>query len=137
MTCDTATAEKMLLLQNWTPAWALAHAFENDVMSMYRLTTRMGRYTMVGTTVKQPDKLPKDVGADETHTAISGQTVSCATTVAEQCVLGASLSVGAGEEELTDASRQFQQDAQPIQPDDHPETVNTDRWQATMNPWRT
>ncbi len=136
MTCDTATAEKILFLQKWAPAWALAHAFEKDVMSIHRFTIRMGRYTMVGTTVKQPDKLPKNVGADETHTAISGQTVYCATTVGEQCFLGASMSVGAGEEELTDAYQQFQQEAQQIQPDYQPETVNTDGWQATMNAWR-
>ena len=137
MTCDTATAEKILFLQKWAPAWALAHAFDKDVMSIHRLTLRMGRYTMVGTTVKQPDKLPKEVGADEKHTTISGEKVYAATTVAEQCFLGASVSVGAGEEELTDAYGQFQREAQQIQPDYQPETVNTDGWQATMNAWRT
>ncbi len=136
MSCDTAPAEKMLFLQKWAPAWALAHAFENDVMTIHRLTSRMGRYTMVGTTVKQPDTLPKDVGADETHTTISGEKAYGATTVAEQCFLGASMRVGAGEEELTDASRQFQHEAQQIQPDYQPETVNTDGWHATMNAWR-
>ncbi len=127
----------MLFLQKWAPAWALAHAFENDVMTIHRLTTRMGRYNMVGTTVKQPDTLPKDVGADDTHTTMSGEKAYCATTVAEQCFLGASMSGGAGEEELTDAYRQFQHEAQQIQPDYQPETVNTDGWHATMNAWRT
>jgi len=137
MTCDTATAEKILFLQKWAPAWALAHAFEKDVMTIHRLTNHMGRYNLVGTTVKQADTLPKDVGADEKHGTLSGETVYCATTVAEQCFLGASVSIGAGEEELTTAYRQFQREAQQIQPDYQPETVNTDGWQATMNAWRT
>ena len=85
MTCDTATAEKILFLQKWAPAWALAHVFDKDVMTIHRLTLRMGRYTLVGTTVKQPDTLPKNVGADEKHTTISGEKVYAATTVAKQC----------------------------------------------------
>jgi hypothetical protein len=137
MTCDTATAEKILFLTKWAPAWALAHVFERDVMTIHRLTNRMGRYNIVGTTVKQADTLPKDVGADEKHSTISGEKVSIATTVAEQCFLGASVSVGAGEEELTDAYKQFQREAQQVQPDYQPDTVNTDGWQATMKAWRT
>ncbi len=61
MTCDTNTAGKILFLQKWAPAWALVHAFEKDMMTIYRLTNRMGRYNIVGTTVKQADKLPKAV----------------------------------------------------------------------------
>jgi hypothetical protein len=137
MTCDTATAEKILFLQKWAPAWALAHAFEKDVMTIHRLTTHMGRYALVGTTVKQADNLPKDVGADEKHTTISGETVYVATTVAKQCFFGASVSAGAGQEDLTEAYRQFQREAQQIQPDYQPETVNTDGWQATINAWCT
>ncbi len=68
-------------------------------MTVHRLTTHMGRYNIVGMTVKQADKLPKDLGADEKHSTISGEKVSIATTVAEQCFFGASVSVGAGEEE--------------------------------------
>ncbi len=104
---------------------------------IHRLPTHMGRYTIVGTTVKQTDKLPKDLGADEKHSTMSGEKVYLATTVAEQCFFGASVSVGAGEEELTDAYRQFQREAQQVQPDYQPETVNTDGWQATMKAWRT
>ncbi len=137
MTCETQTAEKILFLTKWAPAWALAHVFEKDVMMIHRLTTHMGRYNIVGTTVKHGDKLPEDLGADEKHSTISGETVSIATTVAEQCFFGASVSVGAGEEEFTEAYGQFQREAQQVQPDYQPETVNTDGWQATMKAWRT
>jgi len=136
MTCDTATAEKILFLRKWAPVWALAHVFDYDVMFIHRLTLQMGRYSLIGTTVKQLERLPTDVAADEKQTSISGETVHIATTVAENCFLGASISPGAGEAELTEAYRQFYREAQQVQPDYQPETVNTDGWQATMNAWR-
>ena len=137
MTCETATADQILFLRKWVPVWALAHAFHTDAMFIHRLTLQMGRYNIVGTTVKPPEAVPKDLGADEKHTTISGETVYAATTVAENCFLGASLSPGAGEADLTDAYRQFQREAQQVQPAYQPDTVNTDGWQATMNAWRT
>jgi hypothetical protein len=137
MTCDTETAEKILFLGKWAPSWALARVFKKDIMTIYRLSTHMGRYNMVGTTVKSPEKLPKHLGADEKHSRISGEKVFIATTVAEHCFLGASVSIKAGEDELTKAYGQFQQEAQQVQPDYQPETVNTDGWQATMNTWST
>lgn len=137
MTCETETAEKILFLGQWAPDWALAHVFEHDVMMMYRLRTHMGRYNMVGTTVKTPTALPKHVGADEKHSRISGEKVYLATTVGKDCYLGASVSQGAGEEDLTTAYGQFQREAQQVAPDYQPDTVNTDGWKATMNAWKT
>jgi hypothetical protein len=137
MTCDTDTAEKILFLAKWAPDWALAHVFNKDVMMIYRLKTHMGRYNIVGTTVKDPAKLPTDLGTDEKHSRISGETVYIATTVGQDCFLGASVSVGAGEDELTEAYGQFELEAHQIQPDYQPKTVNTDGWQATMKAWRT
>lgn len=135
MTCDTDTAEKILFLAKWTPDWALARVFEKDVMMIYRLKTHMGRYNMVGTTVKDPSKLPTDLGADEKHSRISGEKVYLATTVGQNCFLGASVSQGAGEADLTAAYGQFQHEAQQVQPDYQPKTVNTDGWKATRNAW--
>ncbi len=137
MTCDTDTAEKILFLAKWAPDWALARVFQKDVMMIYRLKTPMGRYNIVGTTVKTPEHLPKDLVADEKHSHLSGEKVFIATTVAKQCFLGASVSPGAGEDDLTTAYGQFQHEVQQVQPDYQPDTVNTDGWQATMNAWRT
>jgi hypothetical protein len=137
MTCKTALAEHILFLQKWAPAWALAHVFELDVMTIHRLSQHMGRYNLVGTTVKQAELLPRDLGADEKFSAISGERVYLATTVGDNCFLGASVCVGAGEENLTEAYRHFQHEVQQVQPDYAPDTVNTDGWQATMKAWRT
>ena len=73
--------------------------FHKDVMMVYRLKAHMGRYNMVGTTVKDSTKLPTDLGADEKHSRISGEKGYMATTVGNNCFLGASVSGGAGEEE--------------------------------------
>ena len=137
MTCDTQTADNILFLAKWVPDWALARVFQKDVMTIYRLRTSLGRYNLVGTTVKDSTAIPKDVVADEKHSHISGEKVYIATTAGEHCFLGASVSPGAAEEELTNAYRQFQQEAQQAQPDYQPETVNTDGWKATMNAWKT
>ncbi len=137
MTCDTETADDSLFLANWAPDWALARVFHKDVMMISRLKMPMGRYNMVGTTVKDPTQLPPDLGADEKPSRISGEKVYLATTVGKNCFLGASVSVGAGEDEFTEAYGQFEREAHQIQPDDQPETVKTDGRQATMNAWRT
>ena len=137
MTCDTQTAEKILLLEKWAPAWALAHVFEKDVMTIHRLRQHMGRYNLVGTTVKDAERLPNDLAADEKHSTISGENVYIATTVADQVFLGGAVSIGAGEEPLTDAYGQFKEEVHQVQPDYQPKTVNTDGWQATMKAWHT
>jgi hypothetical protein len=137
MTCDTATAEQILFLAKWAPDWALARVFEKDVMTIYRVRTSLGRYNLVGTTVKVPAVMPTDLVADEKHSTLSGEKVFIATTVGKGCFLGASISSGAGEEELTTAYRQFQRETQQVQPDYQPDSVNTDGWQATQNAWKT
>ena len=75
MTCDTQTADNILFLAKWTPDWALSRVFKKDVMTIYRPRTSLGRYNLVGTTVKNPAKIPNDVGADEKHSQISGEKV--------------------------------------------------------------
>ena len=105
-------------------------------MFIERLKIHMGRYNMVGTTVKHATKLPTDLGADEKHRRISGKKVYIATTVGKDCFLGASVSPGAGEAEFTEAYQQFEREAHQVHPDYQPETVNTDGWRATMKAWQ-
>jgi hypothetical protein len=137
MTCDTATAEQILFLSKWAPDWALARVFQKDVMTIYRLRTSVGCYNLVGTTVKSPAVMPTDLVADEKHSRLAGETVYLATTVGDNCILGVSVSSGAGDTDLTAAYRQFQREAQQASPGYQPQTVNTDGWKATMNAWRT
>ena len=71
------------------------------------MTTAFGRNGIVGTTVKDVDKLPEDLLADEKHVHFNGEKGYIATTVGGDCVLGASLALDAGEAALTGAYGTF------------------------------
>lgn len=138
MTGYTDDVEKPLFLRRWgVPHWALAHVFGHDEQYWYRLENRLGRNSVVGTTVKDSDKLPQDLLADEKHTYFNGHKAYIATTVGHDCVLGASLILGADEKSLTKAYGCFKTEAQNVTPGYEPETVNTDGWDATQSAWRT
>lgn len=137
MTGYTDDVEKALILRRWgVPHWALAYVFGRDEQYWYRLENRLGRNSVVGTTVKDADKLPKDLLADEKHTCFNGEKAYIATTVGDDCVLGASLTLRADEISLTEAYGYFKIEAQDVVPDYKPETVNMDGWEATQSAWR-
>ncbi|WP_207678817.1 hypothetical protein [Desulfonema magnum] len=56
--------------------------------------------------------------------------------MAEECVLGVSVTDSAAEESLKEACGTYREEARNVAPDYSPETVNTDEWQATMNAWK-
>jgi transposase-like protein len=56
-----------------------------------------------------------------------------ATTVGDECILGVSVSKDAGEESLREAYNVFKQEAQCINLDYTPDTINIDGWKATRN----
>ena len=59
----TDDVEKALFLRRWgVPHWALTYVFGHNEQYWYRLENHLGRNSVVGTTVKDPDKLPKDIG---------------------------------------------------------------------------
>ena len=67
MTARTADVEGPLFLRKFgVPFWALAHVFGRDPMSWYRLECGLGRFSVVGTTVRQAE-LPAHLLADEHH----------------------------------------------------------------------
>jgi hypothetical protein len=77
---------------------------------------------MVETTLKDPQKLPTDILADEKHAHFNGQTAYLATTVAQDCVFGVSLSLNADEPALTEAYAYVKQEAQALGSDYAPQT---------------
>ena len=65
----TEEVEKALSLRHWgVPFDALVYVFGRDAMYWYRAEMALGRPAIVGSTVKQPEKLPAHVLADEKHT---------------------------------------------------------------------
>ena len=68
----TDDVEKGLYIRRWgVPFDALAYAFGRDAMFWYRLSTSMGRASVVGTTVKSPELLPEHIVSDEKYTSLS------------------------------------------------------------------
>ena len=86
--------------------------------------------------MKNHDDLPKDILADEKHTHHNGQKVYIATTVANDRVLGVSVSLNADTEGLTEAYGHFKTEANNVSQDYEPKTVATDGWKSTKLAWQ-
>ena len=85
----TDDVEKAIYLRRWdVPFEALAYVFGRDPMYWSRLITALGRPSLLGTTIKAPEKLPADLVSDEKHTWLNGEKVYLATTAAQGCILG-------------------------------------------------
>jgi hypothetical protein len=128
-------SDALFLRSFGVPYWALARVFGKDPMYWYRLEVSVGRNSIVGTTVRQGD-LPEHLLADEHHQTLDGEKVYVATTVAEGCCLGAALSQTADEVGLTEAYGVFKREAENVEPDYRPQTVNADGWAATRAAWQ-
>lgn len=129
--------EKAMFLRKFdVPFWALANVFGKDHMFWYRVEQSIGRNSIVGTTVRNPEDIPVHLAADEKHTRINGDKTYVATTVGSGCILGAAVSQDAGEKALTDAYQIYKNEALCIKPEYTPETVNIDGWKATHNAWK-
>jgi hypothetical protein len=136
--CGTVDAvEKgMLLVSHDVPYHVVAACCGRNAMAWYRLETALGRNSVVGTTVRDPDALPRHLAADEHHAQLRGSDTYVAMTTGGGCVLGLALSNTASEVDLTAAYGQFRDEAAAVSADYAPATVNTDGWKATQAAWR-
>lgn len=133
----TDQVEKALFLRRWgVPFEALAYVFGRYGMYWYRAYVSLGRPSLVGTTIKDPERLPQHVLADEKHTRFRGQKVYVATTVAQECFLGAEVVEKADTNDLAKGYEVFREEAQNLKPEYTPETVTTDGWEATQKAWK-
>ena len=136
MTARAGEVEGPLFLRTFgVPFWALARVFGNDPMFWYRLERGLGRFSVVGTTVRQAG-LPEHLVADEHHQPRDGQKVYIATTVGGSCCLGAEPATAAGTDELKVAYEVFKNEARDIAPQYAPQTVSTDGWKGTQAAWK-
>lgn len=135
MTARTENVQVPLFFRKFgVPFWALAYAFGHSPMYWYRMECGLGRFSVVGTTVRQGE-LPEDLLADEHHQTLDGQKIYIATTVANGCCLGAEPAETAGTDDLKVAYEVFKDEARDIDSDYHPKTVNTDGWKGTQAAW--
>lgn len=134
MTGTTDELEYPLLLASFgVPNWVLTQGFGHSDMFWHRLVERLGRNSLVGTTVRDPERLPEHLAADEHHADWNGEKAYVATTAAEGCILGLGLTKAADDEHLTAAYGDFAAEARDLNPEYAPKTVNTDGWAATQN----
>ncbi len=137
MTAMTEDAEDALFLRKFNvPFWALANVFGRDAGYWYRMEQTLGRFNLIGATVRNPEDLPKHLCADEKHTRILGQKAYIATTVAEECILGTSVALSPSEADLKTAYGGFKEEIRKVGSEYEPETVNTDGWEATKKAWK-
>ena len=125
------------LLAFGVPGWLVAEEFGHNAQYWDRLVERLGRNSLVGTTVCVAERLPRHLSADEHHTRWGGEKAFVSLTAGEGCVLGIALTKAADDAHLTDAYGTFAREARQVDPQYTPETVNTDGWKATQNAWQT
>ena len=126
-------AYPLLLLAHGVPAWLLTVGFGHGDMYWHRLLERLGRNSLVGTTVRDPARLPEHLAADEHHVDWAGEKGYVAMTTGGGCVLGVALTPAADEAHLTEAYGEFAAEIRDVDPDHAPRTVNADGWAATHN----
>ena len=162
----TDEVEKALYLRRYgVPYEALAYVFGKDAMYWYRATQALGRYSIVGTTIKDPEDIPVDLIADEKHgfgsaqPPVGGGTDLFTDYSCPRLHLGSdfgSLSPpgrlrqrlrsgqvaqppvveNASTKDLQQGYSTFQAEAQNLDPTYCPATVNTDGWQETQAAWK-
>jgi hypothetical protein len=136
MTGRTDDVEGPLFLRKFAvPFWALARVFGRDPMSWYRIECGLGRFSVLGATVRRGE-VPEHLLADEHHQTLDAQKVYVATTVGSGCILGAEPAATAGTDDLKDAYAIFAQEARDVTPGYAPVTVNTDGWKGTQAAWK-
>jgi hypothetical protein len=115
---------------------ALAYVFGRDAMLWYWAWLAFGRPSLLGTTVKDPHKVPRDLVADEQLTRVAQQQVSVPTTVGGGCFLGVSVVEAADTVPLERGYGEFAKEAKALAPNSQAHSVCTDGWEATRQAWR-
>lgn len=130
--------EKALYLRRFgVPFDALAYVFGRDDSYWYRLYQSLGRFSIVGTTVKDPASMPLHLVADEKHSWRLGERVFIPTTVGSGCFLGVDIVASAETPDLVSGYGCFRDEALALNSVYQPETVTTDGWDHTQAAWKT
>jgi len=134
----TEEVEKGLYLRRYgVPFDALAYVFGRDASYWYRVCQALGRFSIVGTTVKDNQTIPVNLIADEKHSWLLGERIYIPTTAAAGCILGVDIVESAETCALVEGYKSFRAEAIALKPDYRPQTVNTDGWDHTQAAWQT
>ncbi|MDZ7900625.1 MAG: hypothetical protein U5N85_21680 [Arcicella sp.] len=128
--------EGILLYLRGTSLDSIVTCFGDNQQKWLDRVNHLGRFSIVGTTVKSPNLLTESLTADEKITFLNGKEIYACVTVGEDCILGADLSLTEDEEGLKESYGVFKQEALNIFPAYQPKSVNTDGWAATCKAWK-
>ena len=123
----------LLLIRFGVPFWVIAIVFGRNPMYWYRLFISLAVFNIVGTSVYNITKMPKDILADEFHIRIKGVKAYIATIIGGNCFLGAEACAKADEMTLRSAYGVFKSEVVSLITKYQPFTINTDGWFATQN----
>lgn len=133
----TDELEKALYLRRYgVPFDGLVYLLGRDASFWQRVCLRLGRPSLLGATIKDPEKLPADLVADEKISWLNGQEVYVTTTAAAGCLLGVGLADETTAEAFQAGYGEFKQEARQLSETYAPKTVCTDGYQATRLAWR-
>ena len=104
-------------------------------MYWYRQECGLGRFSVVGTTVRQADD-PEHLLADEHHQRLDGQKVYLATTVGGECSLGEDPPEAVGTDDLKAVYTVLKDEARDVTLNYADKTVGTEGWKGTQAAWR-
>ena len=129
-------AYPLLLAERVFPLWLLKIGSGDNDMFWYRLIERLGRNSLVGTTVRDSAHLPEHLVADEHHADWAGQKGYIPTTVGGGCIFGVALTASADDVHLQEAYGVFAAE-RGRRPEVRPLTVNAHGWASTRNAFQT
>lgn len=118
----------MYLRRFGVPFEAFAYVFGHDPSFWYRLHQGLGRLSIVGTTVKDPEAIPVNLTADEKHSWLLGARVYIPTTVGAGCFLGVEIVESAETPDLVKGYGVLREEALNLNPGYQTETVTLDGW---------
>jgi hypothetical protein len=134
MSADTSSSWYPLLLMYYgIPTWLIVLGFQKDEMHWYRKFKHFGRFNLVGSTIKNPEKIPQDVAVDEKFTWLRGTQIYVAMVGGLNCLLGICLSQHSDEESLKEAYGVFKEEALLLSPNYQLLSFVSDGWSATSN----
>ncbi len=137
MTANTKDVEKALFMRKFAvPFWAIARSHGRDHMFWFRISQSIGGHSILATTIRNPEELPNNLAADGKHTRLMGKKHYIATVVADEILLSADVSESAGTVDLTESYGIFKKEAEALDSEYRPKSVNIDGWKATMQSWK-
>ena len=128
--------EGIMLYLRGTSLDSITACFGDTQSKWLDRVNHFGRFSIVGTTVKNPALLSQSLTADEKITFLNGKEIYACMTVGDNCILGADLSLTEDQQGLKESYGTFKQEALNISPNYQPTSVNTDGWSATRKAWK-